>query len=917
MSTIHEQIRDADEVIVRNIAVLADQRDLLSQNVLAQLRNLVEGLIVLAHGRDGAATFRQSDVGDALDFVRADARLNVLSRFHHRLQGSTSHYTLAGDPSERLMLKYFEYLVRIRDLAAARLSVTILRNLDEFPLQIDESLREYYEHIASRILQPLDGQAGTTDVYYVHSSRPFFVGGRIFYEVTFSVAHNRTSKFDRHIGFTDIDISDKYAARLEVVPDTIDVIGQRMPIALIRGWSIAIRGCEFDNLRRLLFGPHNERVRPTQREYQNAMRYLTDTRSNLLDLIDMSDAKYEQIRTWILHDVERSALIMPLLDEARRIIRRPATGGQNLLRFLLLRMYNNLIRDQLSRDRCWPLSGMWATHSSRPFDTMPFCTSPYKHKAGFGDLAEALDSSTRRHEILAKRIQTNVEVDGRIYTRDSDLDGFGGLDALVARHNALLPPNNPRHAPRALVHANGHVFIKGYEDDTVEVVGKLQDIAADGLDGYTEDVDAWLIENPEEVDDPLKAEALRSLFAHSRVALVYGAAGTGKSRMVDHIATHFESSRKLFLAHTNPAVDNLRNAVHDDVSNSEFSTIHGHVRNRTNGGHYDLVVIDECSTVSNASLLDVLRVTSFDLLVLVGDVYQIEAIEFGNWFASIRSYLPATSVFELTTPWRTKDPALLTLWDRVRNLDDRIEESLSTSRYSAVLGEALFQTRGADEIVLCINYDGVYGINNVNRFLQASNPSPPVVRRGATFKVNDPVLFNDTDRFRGVIYNNLKGTLVGITTSPGKITFDVELAREVDPMDVWGTDLTLIEGSTVRFDVMDMVDPDDDDDTAVTVIPFQIAYAVSFHKAQGLEFDSVKVVITDVNESRVSHAMFYTAITRARRNLEVYWTAQTQARILDRFQPRDSTTDEAILRERCGLIPVARRPRMPRPRRAP
>jgi len=376
-----------------------------------------------------------------------------------------------------------------------------------------------------------------------------------------------------------------------------------------------------------------------------------------------------------------------------------------------------------------------------------------------------------------------------------------------------------------------------------------------------------------------------------------------------------DGNRKLFLAHTNPAVDNLRHRV--TAPNSEFSTIHGHVNNRTIGGHYEVLVIDECSTVSNASLLEVLRVSSFDLLVLVGDVYQIEAIEFGNWFASIRSYLPATSVFELVTPWRTKDPALLTLWDRVRNLDDRIEESLSTSRYSAVLSEQLFQSRHAEETVLCINYDGLYGINNVNRFLQVKNPNPPVIRRGTTYKVDDPVLFNDTNRFRGVVFNNLKGKIMGISEAPGKITFDIELHRDVNPADLWGTDLTYIEGSTVRFDVFEMVDPDEDDDTSVTVVPFQIAYAVSFHKAQGLEFNSVKVVITDANEDRVSHAMFYTAITRSRQHLQVYWTPETQTRILSRLVPRENTKDESLLRVRRGLEPVSKRPKMPRARSAP
>lgn len=106
MTTIDKQIRSADGAIVRNNETLSAQRDLLSQNVLAQLRNLIEGLIVRAHLKDGSLTFDYSLVGPALAVVRADAKLNFLSRFHARLQASASHYTLDGDPSERLILKY-------------------------------------------------------------------------------------------------------------------------------------------------------------------------------------------------------------------------------------------------------------------------------------------------------------------------------------------------------------------------------------------------------------------------------------------------------------------------------------------------------------------------------------------------------------------------------------------------------------------------------------------------------------------------------------------------------------------------------------------------------------------------------------------------------------------------------------------
>ncbi|OSC75609.1 helicase [Streptomyces sp. BF-3] len=915
MASVEQQVKSADSVICQNLANPVDDRGFLSQNVLGQLRNLVEGLAVWAHLNDHSTEFHYNQVGPALDSVRALAKFRLLSRFHGLLQASVSHYTLDRDPSERLMLKYYEYLLRTRDLARDLLGIKILHNIEQFPIDLDPSLREYYEKIAARIQQPKAATSSSSrrERYYIHSSRPFFVSGRIYYEVTFYLAHNRTSKFDRIIGFTDIDVTDKYAASLELASDAIEVLGQTMPITLIRSWEVSIRPCEFDNFARLFDASH-EKVRTSHSEYRNLMRYLTTTRSSLLDLMDMTDAAYSSLRSWVLDGTQRSAVIFPVLDRARSLTRgnRP---GSRLLRYLMLRMNNRVIKAQFHVEKCSALSGLRVSQGCRPFDTMPFCTSPRGHNPRFGDLTESLDARTRPHELLARRVRSNVEQHGVIYTPAAELEDLGDVDELISRHNRMLPPTE-RHAPRKLGHENGHVFIAGYEDDTVSIINKLREISASGVSQHSSDVQAWIDANPRAIDDPLKAQALRELFEHSKVALVYGAAGTGKSTMVNHIANYFESAQKLFLAHTNPAVDNLKRRV--QAPNVEFSTISRHTRNSTSSGtKYDVLVIDECSTVSNASLLDVLEKTSFDLLVLVGDVYQIESIEFGNWFNIIRSYIPSESVFELTEPFRTTDQGLLTLWGRVRNLDDHIEESLSKNGYSKVLGESLFQHRSDDEIVLCLNYDGLYGINNVNRFLQASNPNSAVAWSESTYKVGDPVLFNETDRFSPVIFNNLKGKIVKIDRAPGRITFDVNLERDVTEADVLFTGLRWVEGSTVQFDVFERGNSDDDDDSVNTMVPFQIAYAVSIHKAQGVEYKSVKVVITDANEESISHSIFYTAITRARERLEVFWTPETQHRILSRLAVRENTKDELLMKIRRGLVPVEKRPKRHKTRQLP
>ncbi|EIV91758.1 Viral (Superfamily 1) RNA helicase [Frankia sp. QA3] len=902
-------------MICQNIANPVGDRGFLSQNVLGQLRNLVEGLIVWAHLNDRSAEFHYNQVGPALNVVKAKGKFRLLGRFHDLLQASVSHYTLDRDPSERLMLKYYEYLLRTRDLAQAQFGIAILHNIEQFPIDLDPSLGEYYEKIATRIerKRTTPPSSARRERYYIHSSRPFFIGGRIYYEVTFYLAHNRTSKFDRIIGFTDIDVTDKYAANLGLESDTIEVLGQTMPIMLIRSWEVSIRPCEFDNFARFFYVSHDQ-IRTSHSEYRNLMQYLTRMRSSLLDLVDMTDASYGRVRSWALDGAQRSPLIFPVLDRARALIRgnRP---GASLMRYLMLRMNNRVIKAQFDVNECDKLSQLRVSWSCRPFDTMPFCTSPRRHNPRFSDLAESLDARRRPHELLARRIRSNVEQHGVIYTPVSDLEDFGDVDKLIAHHNQLLPPIE-RHAPRKLARANGHVFIVGYEDDTVTIIKKLQAITAGGIPNHSSHVRAWISANPGVIDDPLKADALMELFERSKVAVVYGAAGTGKSTMMNHIANYFEGERKLFLAHTNPAVDNLKRRV--QAPNTEFSTISKHVRSSTSfDPKYDVLVIDECSTVGNASLLEVLKKTSFDLLVLVGDVYQIESIEFGNWFSIIRSYIPSESVFELTKPFRTSDQALLTLWDRVRNLDNHIEESLAKNGYSTVLGDSLFQQRSDDEIVLCLNYDGLYGINNINRFLQASNLNPAVTWSESMYKVGDPVLFNESDRFRPVIFNNLKGKIVKIDRVPGRITFDVNLERDVTAADVFGTDLRWVEGSTVQFDVFGRGDSDDDDDTVTTMVPFQIAYAVSIHKAQGLEYNSVKVVITDANEESISHSIFYTAITRARKRLEVFWTPETQQRILSGLAVRENTKDENLLGVRRGVIPVVKRPKRQKARQGP
>ena len=171
MTTVSQQIMSADHAICENIKLLAGQRKLLSQNVLSQLRNLVEGVAVQLQLGDAAANFHYDAVEPALNFVKSNAKLSFLGKFHKLIQKSASHYTLDGDASERLMLKYYEYLHRIRGVLEIDCGMSVLKNLEDFPVDLDPSLREYHQKIAARIASPLSTRNSTCLLYTSPSPR--------------------------------------------------------------------------------------------------------------------------------------------------------------------------------------------------------------------------------------------------------------------------------------------------------------------------------------------------------------------------------------------------------------------------------------------------------------------------------------------------------------------------------------------------------------------------------------------------------------------------------------------------------------------------------------------------------------------------------------------------------------------------
>lgn len=287
-----------------------------------------------------------------------------------------------------------------------------------------------------------------------------------------------------------------------------------------------------------------------------------------------------------------------------------------------------------------------------PFDRMPYCTSLRHHNPRIYDLFNSIPVFGHEHELFARYIKNNTEIEGKLFTSKAEIEGFENIDELIWKYNAAL---YYKHTGRRIEEYKGHIYIKEYAEDSTEIIKRLQQLSSSGVFQYTASVDSWLSRESYSIDDDGKKEALRQMFEKSHVALVYGSAGTGKSTLINHIANFWSERDKIFLANTHPAVDNLRRKV--TVGNSEYNTIAKFLSNRNLNTECDILFIDECSTVSNNDMRQVLEKANFKLLVLVGDVYQIESIYFGNWFSIAQKFVSATSVFELTYPYRSNGNA--------------------------------------------------------------------------------------------------------------------------------------------------------------------------------------------------------------------------------------------------------------------
>lgn len=901
-----QEIKYICNVIDKNIEAhkILKDRGLLSENILSQLRNLTEDVAIFINNTENSLSLdtHYNNVDDSIKYVSSVKKYKYISVFHKFLQSTASHYTPSEDDAERLVLYYFRYICMIKQ-TLENLGIIVLKKLEDFPIYEDNLTKEHYKNIGNVIdtVGNVKSKALKNGRFYVVKNKPIYANGKLYYEITLTKATDYTNKFERILMYTKYYIPDNYSIKISYQEKSIELFSLRTKIKVIDNYFISIRPCELKNIG-LIFGINNK-IDDNYAEYSNLMRILTDEEKTLLELVLMDNELFEKYIEKIKENAENNNITNLLVMIRKHLL--SSKKGRNILRYFLVKPDNKVIKTQLCDYSNNYISYLYLVNQSIPFDSMPYAMSLFNHNISWIHLINAIDIEGRNFELLGRYIKNNCESNNILYTSCAEVDKFGNIDELIEEYNdSLVRYGIDRQQKGKLVKEYDNVYIKSYEDTSIEIINTLNSYKSNIQKEFAEVVDNKKEEylNMDLSDD--KKEILNDIFRNHSIGIIHGPAGTGKTKMLEVLSMIFCGYGKIFLSNTNTAVENLRARISGiDLFNSTFKTVANY--NKYDDNDYDILIIDECSMISNKDMLKAIKKQRYKLVILAGDVFQIESIKYGNWFSLSYYLFKNEFVYDLIQTNRTDDIELLELWKMIRDNDDNALNKINSQEYSSPIDfKEIFNKKDTDEIILCLNYDGLYGINNINKVLQEKNSNIEYTIGVDTFKIEDPIVFNDCPRFRD-LYNNLKGTIKNI-----------EKDNENDC--VWFTILVddILYNSENNYEILENMDNktmirlyvrnfkdtnDDDDDRNEHIIPFNLAYAVSIHKAQGLEYNSVKIIITSNVEEQITKNIFYTAITRTKKYLKIFWSPESQMKIFDNMKKRNSTKDVAILKNKINI----------------
>ena len=394
---------------------------------------------------------------------------------------------------------------------------------------------------------------------------------------------------------------------------------------------------------------------------------------------------------------------------------------------------------------------------------------------------------------------------------------------------------------------------------------------------------------------PEQAEAVKASVDHG-VFVLTGGPGTGKTTVVKGILSVMEQAgcKILLAAPTGRAAKRLSESagkpaltVHrllEYTPNGEGDSYWG--RDEDNPLEADAVIVDEASMMDIVLMYNLLKALPLGCrLILVGDVDQLPSVGPGSVLQDIirSGTMPIVrleNVFrqaELSPIVRNAhriNQGLMPQWEGEKDFSFReFATEEETMHYIVDLYAHLARTQPQDSLqVLTPMHKNLCGVENLNNLLQA-RMNPP-----------DP----EKQEYRGSFLLLREGDKVmQIRNNYEKNVFNGDIGR-----------IRSIQGAYVTVDFPDRAEGEAVTYEGAEISDLRLAYAMSVHKSQGSEYAVVLMPLVLSHYILLQRNLFYTAITRAKKQVYLAGSKKALAAAVgnDRTRKRYSLLAERLKR---------------------
>ena len=356
----------------------------------------------------------------------------------------------------------------------------------------------------------------------------------------------------------------------------------------------------------------------------------------------------------------------------------------------------------------------------------------------------------------------------------------------------------------------------------------------------------------------------------TKIFCLSGGPGTGKTFTMSHLVKNFLEKQKqcvVLSAPTGKAVSELKKGMrHIDPDQLQIGTLHALLKIRSfqdsvhsitslQGG---LIIVDECSMIDLAlfgALLKAVRKGS--RLILVGDADQLPPVESGNVFGELCAFMhkhKRENISHLDICMRSDRQDILFLAQQIKQgkwPSKTPREPFDLKRWKHLFpfptskkidpSEHLKRLNKA-RILSCVN-EGPFGVQAINQGIW--NHIRFLFRQGDQWPI--PIIASKTDYHLGVA-NGEMGIWLKYSNAPH------------------------IEENDILFFLGDQGQIREI--PAMLLRHFDIAYALSVHKSQGSEYETVILVVPKGSEI-FGREILYTGVSRARTKLHIVGEYQT------------------------------------------